>query len=235
MLAGIPTIVYGYFALTFITPLFRTFFPKIQIFNAFSASIVVGIMILPMIASLCDNTFRAVPDSLRQGAYAVGATQYEVTTGVVIPSALSGVMAAFVLALSRAIGETMAVTLAAGATTTASCDTLNKDGVVYLADMDGDNDGSNEGSTNTKFWVIDGVCWNNGAGSVGSCDGSGDAKGAIFAPQAFGLCMAQEIEADDDKDIRSRGTDIVTVGVWGETEIVDNWAVEAYSAADVIS
>jgi|TARA_B110000467_G_scaffold13756_1_gene11713 phosphate transport system permease protein len=116
VLAGIPTIVYGYFALTFITPLFRTFFPKIQIFNAFSASIVVGIMILPMIASLCDNTFRAVPDSLRQGAYAVGATQYEVTTGVVIPSALSGVMSAFVLALSRAIGETMAVTLAAGAT-----------------------------------------------------------------------------------------------------------------------
>jgi hypothetical protein len=64
---------------------------------------------------------------------------------------------------------------------------------------------------------------------------TGDAKGAIFAPQAFALCMAQEIEADDDKDIRSRGTDIVTVGVWGETEIVDNWAVEAFSAADVIS
>jgi phosphate transport system permease protein len=116
VLAGIPTIVYGYFALTFITPLLKTFFPKIQTFNAASASLVVGIMILPMVASLCDNAFRAVPDSLRQGAYAVGATQYEVTTGVVIPSALSGVMAAFVLALSRAIGETMAVTLAAGAT-----------------------------------------------------------------------------------------------------------------------
>jgi hypothetical protein len=74
--------------------------------------------------------------------------------------------------------------------------------------------------------------WSSG---VISRDTSGDAKGAIFAPQAFALCMAQEIEADDDKDIRSRGTDIVTVGVWGETEIVDNWAVEAYSAADVIS
>jgi hypothetical protein len=74
--------------------------------------------------------------------------------------------------------------------------------------------------------------WSSG---VISRDGSGDAKGAIFAPQAFALCMAQEIEADDDKDIRSRGTDIVTVGVWGEAEIVDNWAVEAYSAADVIA
>jgi len=74
--------------------------------------------------------------------------------------------------------------------------------------------------------------WSSG---VISRDGSGDAKGAIFAPQAFALCMAQEIEADDDKDIRSRGTDIVTVGTWGETEIVDNWAVEAYSAADVIA
>lgn len=74
--------------------------------------------------------------------------------------------------------------------------------------------------------------WSSG---VISRDGSGDAKGAVFVPQAFALCMAQEIEADDDKDIRSRGTDIVTVGVWGETEIVDNWAVEAYSAADVIA
>jgi len=74
--------------------------------------------------------------------------------------------------------------------------------------------------------------WSSG---IISRDGSGDAKGAIFSPQAFALCMAQEIEADDDKDIRSRGTDIVTVGVWGETEIVDEWAVEAYSAADVVS
>ena len=74
--------------------------------------------------------------------------------------------------------------------------------------------------------------WSSG---IISRDGSGDAKGAIFSPQAFALCMAQEIEADDDKDIRSRGTDIVTVGTWGETEIVDEWAVEAYSAADVVS
>lgn len=116
VLAGIPTVVYGYFALTFVTPLLRSIFPKVQIFNAASASIVVGIMVLPMVASLCDDTLRAVPSSLRQGAYAVGATPVEVTLGVVIPSSLSGIMAAFVLALSRAIGETMAVTLAAGAT-----------------------------------------------------------------------------------------------------------------------
>jgi phosphate transport system permease protein len=116
VLAGIPTVVYGYFALTFVTPLLRTIFPKVQVFNAASASIVVGIMVLPMVASLCDDTLRAVPASLRQGAYAVGATPVEVTLGVVIPSSLSGIMAAFVLALSRAIGETMAVTLAAGAT-----------------------------------------------------------------------------------------------------------------------
>ncbi|MFT4579567.1 MAG: phosphate transport system permease protein [Nitrospinales bacterium] len=116
VLAGIPTVVYGYFALTFVTPLLRSIFPKVQVFNAASASIVVGIMVLPMVASLCDDTLRAVPASLRQGAYAVGATPVEVTLGVVIPSSLSGIMAAFVLALSRAIGETMAVTLAAGAT-----------------------------------------------------------------------------------------------------------------------
>ena len=102
VLAGIPTVVYGYFALTFITPMLRMILPDVQIFNAASASIVVGIMILPMVASLCDDTLRAVPD--------------EVNIGVVVPSALSGIMASFVLALSRAIGETMAVTLAAGAT-----------------------------------------------------------------------------------------------------------------------
>jgi len=116
VLAGIPTVVYGYFALSFVTPLLRTVFSDVQIFNAASASIVVGIMVLPMVASLCDDNLRAVPASLRQGAYAVGATPVEVTLGVVIPSSLSGIMAAFVLALSRAIGETMAVTLAAGAT-----------------------------------------------------------------------------------------------------------------------
>ncbi|MBI5186560.1 MAG: phosphate ABC transporter permease subunit PstC [Nitrospinae bacterium] len=116
VLAGIPTVVYGYFALTFISPILQFLFPSAQVFNAASAAIVVGIMILPMVASLCDDSLRAVPDSLRQGAYAVGATSFEVSTRIVVPGALSGIMASFVLALSRAIGETMAVTLAAGAT-----------------------------------------------------------------------------------------------------------------------
>ena len=116
ILAGIPTVVYGYFALSFVTPALAKVFPSIGVFNALSASIVVGIMILPMVASLCDDALRAVPRSLREGGYALGATDLEVTTQVVVPGALSGILAAFILALSRAIGETMAVTLAAGAT-----------------------------------------------------------------------------------------------------------------------
>jgi phosphate transport system permease protein len=116
ILAGIPTVVYGYFALTFVTPMLRHLLGEIQLFNSLSAAIVVGIMILPLVASLCEDALRAVPQSLRDGAYALGATKLEVTLRVVVPSALSGVMAAFILALSRAIGETMAVTLAAGAT-----------------------------------------------------------------------------------------------------------------------
>jgi phosphate transport system permease protein len=117
ILAGIPTVVYGYFALTFITPeVLRRFLPQTEIYNAASASIVVGIMIIPTISSLCDDAFRAVPRSLREGAYAVAATKLEVSTRVVLPAAMSGVMAAVLLALSRAIGETMAVVLAAGMT-----------------------------------------------------------------------------------------------------------------------
>ncbi|MFQ6616864.1 MAG: phosphate ABC transporter permease subunit PstC [Fidelibacterota bacterium] len=116
VLAGIPTVVYGYFALTFVTPILRVVLPGTQVFNAASAAIVVGIMVLPMVASLCDDALRAVPGDLREGAYALGATHLEVTTRVVVPGALSGIIASFVLAVSRAIGETMAVTLAAGAT-----------------------------------------------------------------------------------------------------------------------
>jgi len=116
VLAGIPTVVYGFFALTSVTPILRTILPDTHVFNAASAAIVVGIMVLPMVASLCDDAFRAVPDNLREGAYSLGATSFEVTTRVVVPAGLSGVFAAFVLAISRAIGETMAVTLAAGAT-----------------------------------------------------------------------------------------------------------------------
>ncbi|MEJ6591387.1 MAG: phosphate ABC transporter permease subunit PstC [SAR86 cluster bacterium] len=116
VLAGIPTVVYGYFAISFVTPGLRLIFDDVQIFNAASAAIVVGIMVLPMVASLCDDALRSVPSSLREGAYSVGATSYEVTARVVVPAALSGIFAAFMLAVSRAIGETMAVTLAAGAT-----------------------------------------------------------------------------------------------------------------------
>jgi len=116
LLAGVPTVVYGYFALTFITPLLQLIFPQTQVFNAASAAIVVGIMILPMIASLSDNALSSVPESLRQGAFALGATPYEVSTRIVVPAGLSGIMASFLIAISRAIGETMAVTLAAGAT-----------------------------------------------------------------------------------------------------------------------
>jgi phosphate transport system permease protein len=116
ILSGIPTVVYGYFALTFVTPMLQKIFPSTQVFNAASACIVVGVMTLPMIASLCDDAMRAVPNSLRYAGYAMGATKAEVAFSVVFPAALSGVIASFVLAISRAIGETMAVTLAAGAT-----------------------------------------------------------------------------------------------------------------------
>lgn len=118
LLAGVPTVVYGYFALTFITPALRKAlegYVEVSVYNAAAGAIVVGIMILPMIASLCDDAFRAVPSSLRQGAYALGATPLEVNSRVVFPAALSGVLASFLLAMSRAVGETMAVTMAAGA------------------------------------------------------------------------------------------------------------------------
>lgn len=114
ILAGIPTVVYGYFALTFVTPALRLVFPMTEIYNAAAASIVVGIMIIPTVASLSEDALRAVPLSLRQGAYGLGATKLEVSTRVVVPAALSGIIASFILAISRAIGETMAVTIAAG-------------------------------------------------------------------------------------------------------------------------
>lgn len=119
ILAGIPTVVYGYFALTFITPnLLMRLFPEgqVEIFNAASAAIVVGIMIIPTVCSLCDDAFRAVPRTLREAGYALSATRLEVSLRIVLPAALSGVFAAILLALARAIGETMAVTLAAGLT-----------------------------------------------------------------------------------------------------------------------
>jgi phosphate transport system permease protein len=115
ILAGIPTVVYGYFALTFVTPIIRAVWPGTDIFNAASASIVMGIMIIPMVSSLSEDAMSAVPRSLREAAYALGATKVEVATRTVVPAALSGIIASFILAVSRAIGETMIVTIAAGA------------------------------------------------------------------------------------------------------------------------
>lgn len=114
LLAGIPTVVYGYFALTFITPILRAIAPETDVFNAASAALVVGIMIVPTVSSLSDDALRAVPKALREAAYGLGATKLEVSTRVVVPAALSGILASFILGISRAIGETMAVTIAAG-------------------------------------------------------------------------------------------------------------------------
>lgn len=115
VLAGVPTVVYGFFALTFVTPyVLQPFFPQTQIFNAASAAIVMGIMILPTIASLCEDALRAVPRTLREAGYALSATKLEVSTRIVLPAALSGVIAAVLLGLARAIGETMIVAIAAG-------------------------------------------------------------------------------------------------------------------------
>jgi phosphate transport system permease protein len=118
VLAGIPTVVYGYFALTFITPILQNVFgsDRVIIFNALSAGLVMGLMIMPMVSTLSEDAMVAVPRSLRDAAYALGATRFEVATKVVIPAALSGIVASFILAVSRAIGETMIVKIAAGAT-----------------------------------------------------------------------------------------------------------------------
>ena len=114
VLAGIPTVVYGYFALLFVTPILQWISEDIFVFNALSAAIVMGIMILPMVSSLSEDAMQAVPRSLREGAYALGSNRLEVSTRVVVPAALSGIVSAFILAISRAIGETMIVTIAAG-------------------------------------------------------------------------------------------------------------------------
>jgi phosphate transport system permease protein len=115
VLAGIPTVVYGYFALQFISPnLIAPIFPEQGAFNAASASVAMGIMILPLVSSLSEDAMRAVPQALREGAYGLGANRFEVAIRVVVPAALSGIIAAFILAASRAVGETMIVTIAAG-------------------------------------------------------------------------------------------------------------------------
>jgi phosphate transport system permease protein len=117
VLAGIPTIVYGYFALTFMTPILREIFGRdtVQIYNTASAGLVMGILILPLITSMTEDALSAVPRSLREAAYGVGATKLEVALQIVVPAALSGIGAAIIVGISRAVGETMIVAVAAGA------------------------------------------------------------------------------------------------------------------------
>jgi len=114
LLAGVPTVVYGYFALLFVTPKLQAIVPGLAGFNALSPGIVMGIMILPLVSSLSEDALRSVPNGLREGAYALGATRMEAALRVVVPGAFSGISAACVLAVSRAIGETMIVAIAAG-------------------------------------------------------------------------------------------------------------------------
>ena len=117
ILAGIPTVVYGYFALTFMTPLLRSIFGNgvVEIYNTASAGIVIGILIIPMVSSMSEDALSAVPQALRQASYGLGATKLETAVKVVVPAAISGIVAAFIVAISRAIGETMVVAVAAGA------------------------------------------------------------------------------------------------------------------------
>ncbi|HEY9761103.1 MAG TPA: phosphate ABC transporter permease subunit PstC [Trichocoleus sp.] len=114
ILAGVPTVVFGYFALLTVTPFFQKFIPGLQGFNGLSAGLILGVSIIPLVASLSEDALYSVPKSLKEGSYALGATKRETIVSVVVPSALSGIVASFILAVSRAIGETMIVTLAAG-------------------------------------------------------------------------------------------------------------------------
>ena len=122
VLAGVPTVVFGYFALTFVTPLLRDLGLDVEIFNSLSAGLVMGVMLIPTVASLSEDAMAAVPRALRYGAYALGSTKLQVATRIVVPAAVSGIVAAFVLGLSRAVGETMIVLIAAGQQPTLSFD-----------------------------------------------------------------------------------------------------------------
>lgn len=124
LLAGIPTVVFGYFALTFVTPLLRDLGLDAAVFNALSAGLVMGVMLIPTVASLSEDAMSAVPHELRSGAYALGATRLSVATRIVIPAAVSGIAASFVLAISRAVGETMIVLIAAGQQPTLTFDPM---------------------------------------------------------------------------------------------------------------
>ncbi len=122
LLAAVPTVVYGYFALLFVTPLLRTFIPGLPGFNMLAPGLVMGIMILPYVTSLSEDAMRAVPNALREGAYALGFTRFQTAMRVVVPAAFSGITAAFALGMSRAVGETMVVAIAAGQNPTLTLD-----------------------------------------------------------------------------------------------------------------
>ena len=125
ILAGIPTVVYGYFAITYVTPKLKIMFPDLIIFNALSAGLVMGLMIIPMISSLSEDAMISVPRLLREGAYALGARKFEVAIRIVIPASISGIITSIILAMSRAIGETMIVSIAAGSTPKLTLNPLN--------------------------------------------------------------------------------------------------------------
>jgi phosphate transport system permease protein len=114
LLGGVPTIVYGYFALLFVTPLLQKIYPELPGFNLLSAGIVMGIMIIPYVSSISEDAMRAVPMSLREGSYATGATRFQTAIKVVVPAAFSGIASAYILGISRAVGETMILAVAAG-------------------------------------------------------------------------------------------------------------------------
>lgn len=114
LLSGVPTIIYGYFALLFVTPLLQIVFPTLPGFNVLAAGIVMGIMIIPYVSSLSEDAMRAVPMSLREGSYAMGATRFQTAVNVVVPAAMSGIASAYILGISRAVGETMILAVAAG-------------------------------------------------------------------------------------------------------------------------
>ncbi len=114
LLGGVPTIVYGYFALLFVTPLLQKIYPELPGFNLLSAGIVMGIMIIPYVSSISEDAMRAVPMSLREGSYAMGATRFQTAVKVVVPAAFSGIASAYILGISRAVGETMILAVAAG-------------------------------------------------------------------------------------------------------------------------
>ncbi len=130
LLGAVPTVVYGYFALTMVTPFLQIFMPELPGFNMLSAGLVIGLMIVPYVSSVSEDAMRAVPRYMREGSYAMGATRFQTALRVVVPGAFSGLAAAFILGISRAVGETMVVAVAAGMQPNLSCDPREPAGAI---------------------------------------------------------------------------------------------------------